>query len=115
MCLFQQTCPDCNSLKCSNYSTYETKCDGIRHLFKCSDCNYIFSETVNTLLFNLKTPVSKIALVLKSRTERLSFNATCRAFNLGTHTLTKWRNLFCVLKDTLMAYSLTNSFFRVSY
>lgn len=110
MCLFQQTCPDCNSSKYSNYSTYETKCDGIRHLFKCDDCDYVFSETANTLLFNLKTPVSRIALVLKSRTEGLSFNATCRTFNLGTHTLIKWENLFSGLKDTLMAYSLANSF-----
>ena len=54
MCLFQQTCPNCNSLKCSNYSTYKTKYDGLCHLFKCDGCDYIFSETANTLLFNLK-------------------------------------------------------------
>jgi len=85
--LFQISCPCCQGLKCSDYSMYETKCDGARKLVQCSECDCIFSETTNTLLFNLKTSVSRIALVLKSRTEGLSFNATCRTFNIGTHTL----------------------------
>ena len=67
--LFQISCPCCQGLKCSDYSMYETKCDGTRKLVQCSECDYIFSETTNTLLFNLKTSVSRIALVLKSRAE----------------------------------------------
>jgi hypothetical protein len=111
--LFQISCPRCQGLKCSDYSIYETKCDGTRKLVQCSECDYIFSETTNTLLFNLKTSVSRIVLVLKSRAEGPSFNATCRTFNIGTHTLLRWENLFGGLKDTLMAYSLASSFLEL--
>jgi transposase-like protein len=111
--LFEMSCPDCRSLNYSELSAYQTKCDGLRKLLKCENCGYIFSETSNTLLFNLKTPVSRIAQVLKARTEGLSYNATCRTFDLGTNTLARWEVLFGGLKDTLMAYSLASSFIEL--
>ena len=43
-----------------------TICDGSRKLLNCLDCGKFFSETKNTFLFNLKTPISKMATVLKA-------------------------------------------------
>ncbi len=103
-------CPECDSLNHSISSTYLTKCDGSRKLLKCLDCGKFFSETKNTFLFNIKTPISKIATVLKARSEGMSFNSACRTFNVGTHTLQDWEIKFGHLKDTLMVYSLTHKF-----
>lgn len=58
----------------------------------------------------LRTPISKIATVLSSRTEGLSFNATCRVHSISTDTLRAWEDRFGKLKDVLMAYSLAHSF-----
>lgn len=107
------TCPKCDSLNHFICSTYSTKCDGPRKLLKCRDCGKCFSETKNTFLFNLKTPISKIATVLKSRSEGMSFNSACRTFNIGTHTLQGWEIKFGNLKDTLMLYSLIHTFLNL--
>ena len=106
-------CPECDSLNHSIFSTYSTKCDGPRKLLKCTDCGKYFSETKNTFLFNLKTPISKIAMVLNSRSEGMSFNSACRTFNIGPHTLQGWEMKFGNLKDTLMIYSLTHTFLEL--
>ena len=113
MNLHEITCPECGSSNHFICSTYSTKCDGSRNLLKCKDCGERFSETKNTFLFNLKTPVSKIAEVIKSRSEGMSFNSACRTFDIGTHTLQNWEKRFGNLKDTLMLYSLTHTFLHL--
>lgn len=113
MDLFQNSCPLCKCNDFSICSIYETKCDGKRNLLKCNQCQGLFSETSNTIIHNLKTPVTKIITVLKSRTEGLGFNAACRTFNISTHSLQRWENLFGSLKDVLRIYSLGSQFIEL--
>ena len=59
------------------------------------------------------TSISKIALVLNSRSEGMSFNATCRVYGISAHTLQAWESRFKGLKDILMAYTLAHSFIEM--
>ena len=61
-------------------------------------------------MFNVKTPISKIALILNARTEGMSFNATCRTHHISQHTLQDWENKFGGIRDALLLYSLTHTF-----
>ena len=110
---FSKSCPDCKSNNYTVHSTYETKSNGSRHLLQCKDCRILYSETYNTFMFNVKTVVSKIALVLNARTEGMSFNATCRVHAISTHTLQAWEERFGELKDVLMAYTLSHTFLEM--
>ncbi len=103
-------CPNCQSEDHSFFSHYTTKCDSLRALLKCITCHLVFSETSTTFLFNLKTPLSRIATILHSRSEGMSFNATCRTFHVGSHTLKNWEERFGELKHVLMAYALSHTF-----
>ena len=49
-------------------------------MYKCDTCQAYFSETKNTLLEGVKTPVSVIWHVVKARTEGMGFNAAARTF-----------------------------------
>lgn len=73
-------------------------------------CGNKFAETANTFLYRLRKPISTIVQALKSRTEGMGFNATCRVFSISTHTLQDWENKLGASKDTLMLYSLTHEF-----
>ena len=112
--LHRTNCVECGSNSVKVLSYYDTKSNGRRSLYKCSDCKACFSETKLTFLQNLKTPISKIATVLNTRTEGLSFNSTCRAHHISPHTLQNWEKKFGSLKETLMLYSLTQSFLSLT-
>ena len=106
-------CPRCNSGNVDKYSRYKTKENGERYLYQCSDCKHVYSETSNTLMFNIKKPLSMIATTLRSRVEGLGFNATCRIYSISSHTLQSWESKFAELKDILMAYTLSHSFLEM--
>ena len=107
---FTKQCVNCNSSDYYSYATYKTKSNGMRTLLKCRDCGSCFSETQNTFMYNVKTPISKIALILNARTEGMSFNAACRTHQISPHTLLDWENKFGGVRDTLLLYSLTHTF-----
>jgi hypothetical protein len=44
------------------HKSYPVKAGGVRRLYYCPDCQGYFSETPNTPLANLKTPLSRIAV-----------------------------------------------------
>ena len=108
-----KSCVKCKSSNYKIFSYYQTKNNGTRHLYQCLDCRCYYAETSNTFMFNIKTAVSKIATVLNSRTEGMSFNATCRVHGISTHTLQSWENRFGTLKEVLMAYTLSHSFLEM--
>lgn len=107
---FSKSCIKCGNESCCNFMNYETKSNGSRILLKCLSCGTYFSETHHTFMFNIKTPISKIALVLNARTEGMSFNATCRTHHISPNTLQNWEKKFGGLKDALLLYSLTHTF-----
>ena len=108
-----KSCTSCGSNNSKVFTHYETKNNGVRELLKCNDCKHLYAETANTFMFNITTPISKIALVLNARTEEMSFNATCRVHAISTHTLQSWEIRFGDLKDILMAYTLSHTFIEM--
>ena len=107
---FTKKCPECGSKNCCKYIKYETKSNGYRYLLRCKKCENIFSQTQKTFMFNVKTPISKIALTLNSRTEGMSFNAACKIYHISPHTLQDWEAKFSGIKETLLLYSLSHNF-----
>jgi transposase-like protein len=103
-------CPHCLSEHIEDYSAYETKNNGTRKLYHCTECNQVFSETKETFLEGLKKPISFIVQVLKSRSEGMGFNATCRVFEISKNTLLDWERRFANLRDSLMIYALLHTF-----
>jgi transposase-like protein len=108
-----KSCTSCDSNNYKVFTRYKTKNNGMRELLKCNDCKHLYAETTNTFMFNITTPISKIALVLNARTEGMSFNATCRVHAISTHTLQSWETRFGDLKDILMAYTLSHTFIEM--
>src|SRR5215470_14367251 len=88
--LLQLKCPVCHSSEIQYHSSYTTKNHGSRVMDKCEHWPASFSETKNTFLEGLKTPVSVIWLVLKARTEGMGFNAAARTFAKAKHTILAW-------------------------
>lgn len=103
-------CPYCGSEKIEIYDSYKTDQNGVRNLYDCAACLKSFSETKGTFMEGIKKPISKIALVLKARSEGLGFNATCRTFRIGRNTLAKWEKRFASIRNILFMYALTFSF-----
>ena len=103
-------CPRCKEDVIGIHSYYETKGGDRRRLFECQLCEKTFSETRGSFLFGLKTPVSKIAMVLRSLNEGLGINAVCRTFEMKKTTLERWQSLFSELYQVLYLYSLCHQF-----
>ena len=110
MKLCVNSCPHCQSEDFKVLLSYQTKCDGKRNILECKQCGKMISETYNTFLFNIKTPIERIARVLLARLEGMAFNAACRTFNVGTHTLQNWEKRLGSIKEVLVIYSLSHQF-----
>ena len=103
-------CPHCLSEHIEDYSFYETKNNGTRKLYRCSECQQVFAETKGTFLEGLKKPLSLIINVLKSRSEGMGFNAVCRVFQISKNTLLDWEQRFAGLQGPLLIYTLLHTF-----
>ena len=108
--LLQRKCPACHSAEIQYHSSYTTKNHGSRVMYKCEHCPASFSETKNTFLEGLKTPVSVIWLVLKARTEGMGFNAAARTFAKAKNTILAWERKFLDLHQVLFLYALVHEF-----
>lgn len=105
-----ERCPDCQSVNIKTHTTYLTQNYGKRSIYKCQTCNSFFSETRETALAGLKTPLPKIITVIKTRTEGTSMNSTSRIHGVSKNTIKKWENRLAGLKPTLQLYALVNTF-----
>ncbi|HJW29648.1 MAG TPA: IS1 family transposase [Saprospiraceae bacterium] len=108
--LNSRLCPHCLAERIQNYSSYETKSDGTRTLYQCSECHQVFSETKGTFLEGLKKPISLIIKVLKSRSEGMGFNAACRVFEISKNTLLEWEQRVADWHSPLLMYALLHNF-----
>jgi len=79
-------------------------------MYKCATCPTYFSETKNTLLEGLKTPVSVIWQVLKARTEGMGLNAAARTFDKAKNTILAWESKCRDLHQVLFLYALVHEF-----
>jgi transposase-like protein len=108
--LLRRKCPACHSAEIQYHSSYTTKNHGGRVMYTCEHCPASFSETKNTLLEGLKTPVSVIWHVLKARTEGMGFNAAARTFEKAKKTILAWERKFVDLQHVLFLYALVHEF-----
>ena len=83
-----------------------------RQLYKCNDCNSCFSETKNTVLEGLKTPVFRIIMILNALSEGMGINAATRVFSVGKNSICRWQERLSSLQRTLMLYSLCHQFIQ---
>ena len=111
--LLRLKCPVCHSADIQHHSPYTTKNYSGRIIYKCHTCPAYFSETKNTLLEGLKTPVSVIWQVLKARTEGMGFNAAARTFEKAKKTILAWERKFGDLHQVLFLSALVHEFFAL--
>jgi transposase-like protein len=111
--LLRLKCPGCHSSDIQYHSPYTTKNHGGRIIYKCDNCPTYFSETKNTLLEGLKTPVSVIWQVIKARTDGLGLNAAARTFDKAKNTILAWERKFVDLHRVLLLYTLVHEFLAV--
>ena len=111
--LLRLKCPACHSSNIHYHSSYTTKNYGGRVMYKCEHCPASFSETKNTLMEGLKTPVSVIWQVLKARTEGMGLNAAARTFEKAKNTILAWERKFSDLHQVLFLYALVHEFLEV--
>jgi len=70
-------------------STYLTK-SGVRRIFKCKCCEHSFSETRDTVFFDLKTPEEKVIMALKMLLVQVSLSGISFVLNVKEETILKW-------------------------
>jgi hypothetical protein len=92
---------------------YTVKNGEIRTVYVCQDCGNYFSETKNTPLEGLKTPVSRISLILEAINDGMGLNAACRTFHVGKNTIKRWIRRLGRLKETLLLYALCHQFIQL--
>ncbi len=108
--MLERCCPECQSDNFRFRQTYVTRQNGARILFLCRSCKKSFSETSHTAAARLSTSLSKVAQVLRARSEGLGFNACARTFEIARDTLRSWERKFASIKRVLYLYSLCHSF-----
>lgn len=90
MSLTERHCPECNTENIKRHCRYTLKNGEARTLFVCQECDNYFSETKNTPLAGLKSPVSRISQVLEAINDGMGLNAACRTFHVGKNTIKRW-------------------------
>ena len=113
MSLTRHHCPECNSENVKCHCRYKVKSGEPRTLFVCQDCGNYFSETRNTPLERLKTPISRISVVLEAINDGMGLNAACRTFRVGKNTIKRWINRLGDLKESLLLYALCHQFIQL--
>lgn len=112
MSFSQRHCPECNSQNFKRHTGYILKNGETREIYYCWECDSYFSETKNTPLARLKTPISRMALILEAINDGLGLNAACRTFQVSKNSLKRWISRLGDLKETLLLYALCHQFIQ---
>lgn len=71
--------------------TYTVQCsDEKRRLYQCNVCGCYYSETKDTPLAGLQTPLSRISQVLDALNEGMGINAATRVFKVAKNSIYLW-------------------------
>ncbi len=103
-------CGDCGSKEIAIGRTYTLKQGEQRTIYHCSACDRSFSETRNTPLASLKTPISVVVHVLSALTEGMGINAAARLYGVSKNSIYRWQERLSGVKQTLLLYALTHQF-----
>jgi len=81
-----------------------------RSLYRCNICQAYYSETKNTPLAGLRTPLSRISQILDALNEGTGINAATRIFKVSKNSIYLLMERLSSLKETLMLYALCHRF-----
>ena len=112
---WKQPCPN---LECKYYtlighgtvsalSTYSTQ-SGRRRIFSCKECKTSFSETRNTVFYDLRTPEETVIMVLKMFLVRVDLSGICFVFGITEETALMWLKRAARQADTINAHLMRN-------
>ena len=87
MTLTPMRCPYCNGKSIEAQRTYTIQCGAPRTLYYCSSCERSFSETSNTPIAHLKTPIALVGQVLAALTEGVGINAATRLYGVSKNSI----------------------------
>lgn len=90
----------CPNPECSHYtlmkrgnvsavSTYLTQ-SGRRRIFKCKECKTFFSETRDTVFYDLRSPEEKVIMALKMFLVRVDLFGICFVLGITEETALEW-------------------------
>lgn len=108
--LFSHPCPCCGSDEVRPHTHYITQTQVKRTIYVCDACDVYYSETFATPIAGLTTPLSRIALILRARSEGMGLNATARTFKVSKKSVLDWECRLAELKPTLLLYTLLHEF-----
>jgi transposase-like protein len=108
----QLRCPECNAENFGLHTTYTVGTGEQRQLYHCPNCDTYFSETKNTPLAGLRTPLSHIILVLDALNNGMGINAVCATFHTGKNSVYRWLGRLSTVKQTLLLYALCHQFIQ---
>jgi hypothetical protein len=95
-----------------SHTTYTLQTGEVRTIYACAECGQYFSQTYATPLAGLRTPLSRIQLILDALNEGMGVNAVCRTFQVSKNTLADWTSRLAGLKETLLLYALSHRFLQ---
>ena len=98
MALTQIRCADCGGKNVDGYRTYAVKDGEQRTLYHCAPCARSFSETRQTPIAQLKTPIALVVQVLAARTEGVGINAATRLYGVSKNSIYRWQERLSGLK-----------------
>jgi transposase-like protein len=87
--------PDCSHYRLmdrgniSAISTYLTR-SGTRHIFRCSACEQPFSETRDTVFFDLRSPEEKVMMALKMLLVKVALSDMGFVLGVTEETVLEW-------------------------
>lgn len=110
--LFKPLCPQCYTDQAKAHTYYTVKSGETRLISQCQACDHYFSETSGTALSGLRTPLSRIQLILHALQEGMSLNALCRTFQVSKNSIKNWERRLTGLKMVLLVYSLCHCFLQ---
>jgi len=95
---WKQPCPN---VECEDYgkygagnvrsiSTYKTKSGNRRRIYECKTCGKSFSETRDTVFFNLRTQEDIVIMALKMILVKVSLTGICFVLNVKKETILRW-------------------------
>ena len=84
-------CAYCSCKNIESYRIYTIKDGEQRTMYSCSSCDRAFSETRNTPIAQLKTPIAMIVPVLSALTEGVGINAATRLYGVSKNSIYRWQ------------------------
>ena len=103
-------CVDWGGKEVESCRTYTLQQGEHRPISSCSACARPVSETQNTPLAYVKTPIAVVVPVLSALTEGLGSNAAARLSGVGKNSLDRWQKRRSGMQQTLCLSALTPQF-----